>query len=175
MLREPLALLDIKNVEAFCGRVLERHLTRTRSFLQPHDREDLHAWLVAVCWELSGRYDPSLSATSFSTYANRVLGARAIDWTRSRFGRTKWQFADGKVYERERQQPLSLDGPAPGADDVRLVDTLGDGAGDRETGRDTTLDGLHEAGNSSLARDIALIRAAAARRARGRDRRVQAA
>jgi hypothetical protein len=58
---------------------------------------------------LSLRYEPRRTV-SFSTYATCTLSKRIIDWQRQRYGRTRWTFGDGRVYERPRVKLVSIDG-----------------------------------------------------------------
>jgi hypothetical protein len=34
---------------------------------------------------------------------------RPVDWQRQRYGRTRWTFGNGRVYERRRPELVSLD------------------------------------------------------------------
>jgi DNA-directed RNA polymerase specialized sigma24 family protein len=138
LLSRPLPLFDVRNVEALCTSIVQR----SRLSLDHHDREDLTAYLIATCWELSLRYEPG--KTSFSTWATTTLKLRTIDWNRKRNGRTRWQFS-GHTYERERPQFVSLD--------AELVDTLAAGAGDPALDSETDLAGVLDAGGSPEARD----------------------
>lgn len=89
------------NVEALANQVLDRRLSAWNAALGPHHREDAIAYLVATCWELSEKYDPS-RGLSFSTYAYRMLSLRVADWYRATFGDNR---------RRKRQvQLVSLDG-----------------------------------------------------------------
>ncbi|HXH34999.1 MAG TPA: sigma factor [Plantibacter sp.] len=160
------------DVEKLAHRAVNAYLTGRRAHLQAADREDLVAYVTAELWRASLTYDSERSS-GFSTYAYRLAGARSVDWFRLRFGRTKWQFGDGTVYERARQTPLSLDHVGP--DGLRLADGLPDRASDREEDRATALAGLLDERGRSFARDHELIHSAVARRARSRDRRARAA
>jgi len=157
------------DIERLAWRAVSTYLTNRRSHLQAADREDLTAYVISELWRVSVTYDESRSGCGFSTYAYRLAGARITDWYRLRFGRTTWRFGDGTVHTRDRQQPLSLD--APDADGRAVVDALGDWSGHRAEDRAAVVDGLHAAGDRALDRDLFLLRAAAARRAPGRDRR----
>jgi hypothetical protein len=83
LLNGTFSLLDIRDVESFTGRIVER----TSGRLSVEDREDLHVYLIAECWELSTRFQPG--RISFSSYAGATLRLRVVDWTRSRFGRNR--------------------------------------------------------------------------------------
>lgn len=132
-----LSLHGIDDVEAFAGAIVQRSWLE----LSHHDREDLHAYLVAECWRLSLRYergDPQFPPR-FSVYATPILRNRVVDWQRKRFGRTRWTFKD-QVIERKLPQLVSLDADDPERD--RLVDRLGAGAGDSAADWDEALGGL---------------------------------
>jgi DNA-directed RNA polymerase specialized sigma24 family protein len=88
MLNGKLALHDIHDVEQFCGRIIDQ----SRRQLSPQDNEDLTAYLIETCWELSLQFEPG--GITFSTYATTTLRRRVVDWQRNRDGRTVWQFAD---------------------------------------------------------------------------------
>ena len=117
LLNAKYSLLGIADVEGFTGRIVKHSGLR----LSVQDREELHVWLIEECWLLSRRYEPQPSGITFSSWAGHKLRLRVVDWQRSRFGRTRWQFA-GRVYERERPRLVSLD--ADDSERVRLVDTL---------------------------------------------------
>jgi DNA-directed RNA polymerase specialized sigma24 family protein len=138
LLSRPLPLFDVRDVEALCTGIVQR----SRLTLDHHDREDLTAYLIATCWELSLRYEPG--QTSFSTWATTTLKLRVIDWNRKRNGRTRWQFS-GHTYERERPRLVPLD--------AELVDTLPARAGDPALDSETALGGILDAGDSQEARD----------------------
>jgi DNA-directed RNA polymerase specialized sigma24 family protein len=127
LLSRPLPLFDVRDVEALCTSIVQRN----RLSLDHRDREDLIAYLIATCWELSLRYEPG--RTSFSTWAGNTLRLRVFDWNRARNGRTRWQFS-GHVYERERPLLVPLD--------AELVDTLPAGAGDPALDSDPDLGGF---------------------------------
>lgn len=103
MLTGKLALHDVRDAEAFCARLIPN---QWRDQLEPHDEEDLLAYLVETCWELSLTYRPGHIA--FSTLAGTTLRRRLTDWLRNRSGRTVWKFAD-YTYEREAITVLSAD------------------------------------------------------------------
>jgi len=79
-----LTLHDIHDVEKFNRRILDTYLRRTRATLNPDDTEDILAYLVATCWELSTRYEPTRSS-SFSKYAYNILTLRIVTWYRNRW------------------------------------------------------------------------------------------
>jgi Sigma-70 region 2 len=142
-----LQLHDVRDAAAFVAAITRRGSLK----LSFHDREDLEQYLLVELWKLSERYEPG--GVSFSTMAGATLRKRVVDWQRSKLGRTKWQFAGGKTYERERPQVVSLD--SPGVD--RLDTTVGrSGLDDGAPGVAAELRGLQ----------------ARARRPRGRNRRL---
>jgi hypothetical protein len=89
---------DIKDPEAFVGRVIER----SRLELDHARTERLHQFLLIALWELSLNYQSNGKPACFSNIAYRILPKRIIDWERSpeEGGRTRWQFAD-RTYERD--------------------------------------------------------------------------
>ena len=106
----------MRDVEGLCVQVIHRSALK----LSYHEREDLLAYLLALTWELSERFQPG--GISFCSYATTTLRLRVIDWQRSRNGRTVWKFA-GHTYERPRPKLVSLDADDPNGN--RLVETLG--------------------------------------------------
>jgi hypothetical protein len=102
LLNGTFSLHGIRDVEAFTGRIVERSGLR----LSVEDREELHIYLVEECWRLSLKHDAKRGV--FSVWVGYALRRRAVDWQRSRFGRTRWQFKD-RVYERPRVELVSLD------------------------------------------------------------------
>jgi DNA-directed RNA polymerase specialized sigma24 family protein len=103
--REPLALWDIRDAEAFAAAIAREH--SGHNALSHHDEEDLRAYLLATCWELSVSYKPG--SVSFSSWAGTTPRRRVVDHKRQRDGRTTWKFGNGRVYERPRPQFVSLD------------------------------------------------------------------
>jgi DNA-directed RNA polymerase specialized sigma24 family protein len=138
LLSRPLPLYDVRDVEALCTSIVQR----SRLSLDHHDREDLTAYLIVACWELSLRYEPG--PTSFSTWATTTLRLRTIDWNRKRNGRTRWQFS-GHTYEREQPRLVALDSELAGALPAR--------AGDPALDSDPDLGGILDAGDRQEARD----------------------
>ena len=124
MLPRKLVLHDVRDVELYCARILHRaNLT-----LAHHDSEDLLAYLVETCWELSLVYRPNGQPARFSSYAAPILQRRVTDWQRKTKGRTRWTFRD-HIYERPRPILVSLDSVTPELD--RLGASLDPRAGDR--------------------------------------------
>ena len=151
-------LHSINDVEAFCGRLLDDHLRRTRAHLNPVDRADCLTHLIGAVWELSRKWDPS-HGLSFSTYAWRLGKFKVVDWYRIRFGRARY----GGDVQRNINMPLYLDGPADGsADAASLGETLPGGTGDPQADRLADLGGLLGGGSRVTAEDTAIIRALAA-------------
>lgn len=109
MLGSRLALHDVMDVEAFCVRIVDRSSLELRH----HDREDLVAYLIETCWELSRRYERG--GVRFSTVAGTILRQRLVDWQRSQNGRTRWQFR-GRTYERQLPTVVPLDDRPDGPD-----------------------------------------------------------
>lgn len=103
LLNAKYSLLEIDDVEAFTGRIVQRSGLR----LSVQDQEELHTYLIESAWELSFKHNPERGP--FRSWLGYALRRRVVDWQRSRFGRTRWKFA-GRVYERERPQLVSLDG-----------------------------------------------------------------
>jgi hypothetical protein len=105
LLHGVLTLHDVRDAELLCRRII----SRSRFAPQSSDHEELLTYLNEECWSLSLRYEPGRTI-SFNTYATRTLSKRIIDWQRQRYGRTRWAFSDGRVYERKRPKLVSLDG-----------------------------------------------------------------
>src|SRR4051794_31232370 len=95
-------LHDIRDVEAFCERAIQRSGITEFGYL---DREDLLAELVCFCWEIESVFDPDRA--SFSTYATHRLRRFIVDWKRSGY-RTRWVFKD-RVYERPKPELVSYE------------------------------------------------------------------
>jgi hypothetical protein len=109
LLHGRLALYDVDDAEAFCGRILDDQLRAFGVRLRRHDTEDALAFLVSECWRLSVRYDPNVGQ-KFSTYARRQLRLRFVDFLRAKLGRTRWSQSDRGRVERPRRDLVSLDG-----------------------------------------------------------------
>ena len=101
VLNGTLTLHDIKDVESYCIRIINRATID----LQHQDREDLLAYLIETTWELSRHQDPTRGA--FSKWAGYKLTQRITDWQRQTQGRTKWQFA-GRTHHRPRPTLVPL-------------------------------------------------------------------
>jgi hypothetical protein len=112
-------LLDVEDVEAVVRQELADATRRRGGYL----RADAVAWLLGEAWQASERFDPG-RGVPFRAYLKRTIKLRSVDFLRAQLGRSRWTFSDGRVHERERRQPLSLDGPAGGPSDDRLGDTL---------------------------------------------------
>jgi RNA polymerase sigma factor (sigma-70 family) len=106
LLSRPYGLHDCDDLEALAERALRAQLRSMRAHLGAHDFEDAVAYLVAVCWEASLKFDHERSA-SFEKYAYALARRRTIDWLRKHRGRSRWVFKD-HTYERERPQVFSL-------------------------------------------------------------------
>ena len=163
MLHGRLELHDVADVEKLARKVVDNWLRTHGAALQADDRNDFVAFLVAEIWRVSLIYEPR--GTSFATFAYRHSQLRAVDWMRSRFGRSRWQFADGS-YERDRTVPLSLDVAA--ADGSTLGESLAERPSDSTTDRPPAFDGLLEKRTHNRAQDLELINHLLARPTRGR-------
>ena len=152
LLNGTFSLLGIQDVEAFAGGIVQRSGLR----LSVWDREELHVWLIEECWRLSLKHDAERGA--FATWAGYALRRRVVDWERSRFGRTRWVFSDGRVYERKLPRLVPLD---------ELDAALAEGTGDPADGGDSTLGGLLANGDRQRARDLSELGLEAPRRAAG--------
>jgi hypothetical protein len=159
LLSRPWTLHDVGDVERLCTSIVRRSKLR----LSRDEEEDLTVYLIETCWELSLRYQPGTgSTTSFLGWATTNLRLRAIDWRRSRYGRTTWRFAN-HTYERPRPLLLSLDELDPGHD--RMGQPLGAGPGDPASDSTTAFAGLHPAGDRQRARDLETLGLTPRRRA----------
>ena len=131
-----LQLHDVHDAEGFAAAIANR----SRLNLSPDDREDLRQFLLISLWELSLRYergDPRYPSR-FGSYASGILQRRVVDWARSKWGRTTWQFKD-HTHERKRPELVSLD---DGDDHGRLGGLVDAGDGDHALGWDSALGGL---------------------------------
>lgn len=153
---------DVADTEGFVRRVLADALRGRNSHLRPDDEDDAVAYLVSEAWRLSLDFDPDRSR-SFSGYAYKLLKLRYVDWLRRTEGRTRWQFGDGKTYERERPQLVSLD-VATDDDGGRLVETLPAQSSDRQTSVSPALTRILGVRGFGDPRDIDLLRASPSRR-----------
>jgi hypothetical protein len=160
----------IEDVEALVRKVVDDRLRMWGARLNQIDHEDLVSYLIGVCWELSGRYDPAKDRNpNFATYAARILTLRVADWYRQRFGDTR---------HGERPIVLSLDAPATlssGDGDEedgrgRLVDSLPSREGDPADDRTPDLVGILGRGSGDEAGPHDTLGEPASRRARGGDR-----
>ena len=108
MLHGQLQLHDL-DCEQFCRRIINRK----HWDLEPHQHDDLLAYLIAECWEASLKW-PHLKPTSrkgrFSDYAYTVLHTRAIDWLRRERGRTVFRYGPRRHPIPELVPLTTLDG-----------------------------------------------------------------
>ena len=150
---ETLSLHDVRDATAFVAAIAVKSPLR----LEWHDDADLREYLLGELWILSTRYDATASSISFATLAGNTLRLRVVDWTRQRFGRSRWQFR-GHVYERPRPELIS-------ADDVVGVDLLERALaaldGDLAPGGDEAVGGLFRDRDRARARDLELLDLAA--------------
>jgi hypothetical protein len=123
------ALEDIEDVEAFVATIARD----VHANLQWWQRDDLHAYLLAECWILHGRWRQA-ATPSFYQYARYILKLRLVDHVRKERGRTKWKRSGGFIYERERPRLLSLDALVDRTGSP-LRDVIPDLASDPETDR----------------------------------------
>jgi hypothetical protein len=145
LLGEVLQLLDVRDVEAFAGRIVERY----GRDLNAQDRDELAVWLVEECWILSTKHDASKGP--FSKWVGYTLARRTADWRRQRFGRTRWKFA-GHEHVRERPTVVSLDDERD-----RLGESLAAGARDSSADWEPAFGGLFHDRDRFRARDLALL------------------
>jgi hypothetical protein len=147
-------LHDVEDVEKFVSKVLDDALRARSAHLRPHEYEDALSYLLSEAWTLSERWEPSRSSVTFAGFAYRTLRLRVVDWYRSEFGRTKWQFAH-RTHDRERPAVLSLD--ADHSERGRLDEAVGPRAGDPTDDRDPDLGRLLTGGSRQVARDHELL------------------
>ena len=126
MLGGKYTLHDIDDVEAWCGRVLDRQNLN----LSFHDREDLHTYLIEAVWELNLVF----RGGRFSGFAATHINRKISDWKRSRY-RTKWTFGpaasnatngESRTIERPRPVFVSVDDPVGDAYPYQPVDVTPD-------------------------------------------------
>lgn len=155
VLAMPLSLGDgpgkIIDVEALVRKVVDDRLRQWGARLKELDHEDLVSYLIGVCWELSGRYDPAKDRNpNFGSYAARILTLRVADWYRQRFGDTRH---GDKPIVLSLDAPATLGGVAYGSEapegSDRLVDTLAASTGDPAVDRAPDLVGVLERGSGS--------------------------
>lgn len=109
MLLAPVSLHDVRDVEATCRSIQERALRGLRAhYLPPDEAEELLADLMAIACQWSLKHDPALGL-SFSTYLNRFLGHRVVDWYRRRFGDARYGTPPERV-ELEDELEIELAG-----------------------------------------------------------------
>lgn len=150
-----LALHDVEDAAAFVAAIA----SASGLALSRDDREDLEQYLLAECWKLSERYEPS--GFPFSNWAWRTLKLRVVDWQRQRFGRRTWRFHD-RVHERPRIHLQPLDG-----DGDQLAELEPASSGDRPQGGAADFDGLLGDRGQSFARDLETMGLRQSRRATG--------
>ncbi len=147
------------DAEPLCQRALAAWQRRTGANLGWQDAEDALQHLRTAAWRSSLTYDPCRG--SLANYLNSVLHWRTTEWLRQDEGRTRWQWGNGVVYEREKPlAALSLDAPVGDDTDPR---TLGDMVAVRDGGdaADSPADALERADRERgrfRARDIRVLR-----------------
>ena len=150
LLSAPVALHDIRDLEAHARLTLSRQLRSWQMRLSDDDFDDALSFLIELAYELEKRYDERLAGehASFSGYFLYLARLRLVDWMRRRFfGRRAQRVGD-----------LSLDAALP---DGTTVPAGGDPA-DREYGNLGRLLRTHPAGKAALAIYGATEREAAA-------------
>ena len=157
LLQGVLQIRDVLNVEKLAARALNDELRRIRATLNGQEFEDALAYLVAVVWESSVKYDPRRSS-SFSQYAYRICRLRLTDWYRARYG----DLRSGPA-KRDFLNTLSLDAPAHGASDDGssarpLGDSLEGGSGDPQAGSPADLLRALHGGRRQTIEDTNIIR-----------------
>jgi DNA-directed RNA polymerase specialized sigma24 family protein len=146
------------DAEEFSRRVLHGWMRRTETTLNHTDHEDALAYLIAVAWQVSLRYDPA-RGVRFDSYLYSILSHRCTDWLREDEGRTRWQFS-GHEHVRERPTLLSLDAPRASESDERELGELVAAADGRdEADRDAALEWLERSRDRERARDLGRLRA----------------
>jgi len=150
-----LELHDIRDAAAVVSSVVRT----SKLELRFHEREDLEQYLLGELWILSLRYEPG--GISFSTWATTTLKLRTIDFFRRERGRTRWQFGDGRVHERERPTFVSLE--VEHGD--RLDAALAAGGGDPADVCDPALQRVLADGDRTRSRDLETLGLDHARRA----------
>jgi RNA polymerase sigma factor (sigma-70 family) len=162
------SLHDVEDVEEFCGHIARLFYSRTEIRLTHSEHDDLVAYLIAECWKLSERYNPTSPYARFRSYAHSLLSRRCIDWMRSHRGRSRWQWKDHS-YERKRPQLISLDAVVSYDDHARtLGEFVADRTGDPAAGGDSDLAWLFAQGNRERNRDFRVLRKEFAARTRQR-------
>jgi hypothetical protein len=150
-------LEDIEDVGAFVAAIARD----VDANLRWHQREDLHAFLLAECWELHGRWNRA-TTPSFYKYARYILKLRLVDHVRKERGRTKWRWANAR-YSRERPRVLSLDAALDGSGST-LGELVPDWESDPATNSGTDGERLLEDCDRHRDRDLALLRRRASER-----------
>jgi hypothetical protein len=151
LLNGVLAAHDVHDLEGLAARVLDDQLGRWGAHLQPELHEDALAYLIAVAWECSEKYDPT-RGLAFSTCAYRICRLKLVDWYREEFGTTRW---------KTRPLTLSLE-VATGDGNRDLGEFVAAREGDPADRGDPALARLLKEAGSSRAQDLAELRRAAA-------------
>ncbi len=82
LLREPLPLYDVRDVEAHVRSTLDSRLAEWGAKLSPRLYEDALRYLLGVLYELALKYDAT-HGLKFVTYSRGILRRRVVDWYRS--------------------------------------------------------------------------------------------
>lgn len=90
----------VRDVEAFCGAVLEKfhrgervaHQPGSHAFLSRDDHDDAIAFLISASWQawLDFRPDDGRGTNRFGGYLSWILYRRHTDWLRGRFGSRRY-------------------------------------------------------------------------------------
>lgn len=82
---------DMTDVEEFCHIQARTYLRSHNIYIQPHEYEDLIAYLISMVWEL---YDRKWNRKdSFTGYASYITPKRVTDYFRQRWGRNREKLA----------------------------------------------------------------------------------
>jgi len=175
LLRQRYELFDVHDVEELCTRGAKMWMKRTRTRLTPQEVESLVSFLIAATWRMSLTYDRSRSS-SFEAVVRTRIPNRCVDWIRLEYKRTVWKFGD-REHRRDIERPVPLDrvdGDGESAGQLRDgVYSVGaafeSGGGDPAAGGDPDpFGGLLDGRGREEARDLAIVREAAARIVRDR-------
>jgi hypothetical protein len=151
------ALEDIESVE----RLVYSLVRDVEARLQPHEYDDLIAYLLGEVWAIYRQWDRG-KTPSFRQYCTYLLRFKIVDHARKERGRTKWRWTNAS-YSRERPRVLSLDAALDGTGST-LRELVPDWESDPATNRGTDGERLLEDCDRHRARDIALLRRRASER-----------
>ena len=145
LLHGRLELGSVRDAEAIARIAIIDATRRDGSHLSHHDREDAVSAVIVAAWRGYERCQER-GAEWNSSICYVVCRRGFVDHLRSRYGRSRWQFAD-HIYERERVVVVSLDdkwddgdGGASRAD--RVGESFGGGSVDPQERGDPGLERL---------------------------------